>query len=302
MTDNAHDMVKASLAADSLALGVHWIYDAEKIKSDHGRVDRLLAPPPDSYHPNRKKGEFTHYGDQTLALLASVARAGRFDRELFYRDWQALFDGYDGYMDTATKTTLRNIAVGKGPEACGSASNDLAGAGRISPLVMVLRRDPEALDRAARDQTRMTHQDADTVDAAAFFARLCQACLDNTRPSVAAKQIAETVFPDTPVEMWTLQGLSAADRDSLDAVKRFGQSCHTNEAFSGVVQIIAKYENDPGTGIVEAVMAGGDNAARAGVVAMVLAAYNGMDAAMETWFDELVQKDRILELLDRIPR
>ena len=37
MQDNARAMVLASFAADSLALGVHWIYDASKIANEYGR-------------------------------------------------------------------------------------------------------------------------------------------------------------------------------------------------------------------------------------------------------------------------
>jgi len=72
MTDNRRPMVMASFAADSLALGVHWIYDAAKIKQDFGRVDALRKPLPNSYHPTKEKGEFTHYGDQTFVLLEQI--------------------------------------------------------------------------------------------------------------------------------------------------------------------------------------------------------------------------------------
>ena len=81
MKNKAQAMVLASLAADSLALGAHWIYDTEKIEKDIGRVDRLLAPPEKSYHPTKKRGEFTHYGDQTLLLLESICEKGAFDLE-----------------------------------------------------------------------------------------------------------------------------------------------------------------------------------------------------------------------------
>jgi ADP-ribosylglycohydrolase len=301
MTDNAYDMVKASLAADSLALGAHWIYDAGKIVSDYGRVDRLLAPAEDSYHPTKQAGEFTHYGDQILVLLESIGRSGGFDLEQFFRDWQELFRGYTGYLDTATKATLKHIAAGKGAASCGSLSNDIAGAGRIPPLVLALRHEPDALDKAVRAQTRMTHQDEATVDTAAFFARVCLACLGGKPPTAAIKDIVEDEFANSPVEMWALQGLDAADQDTLTAVTRFGQSCHTSEVFSGVVQIIANYETDPGRAVIEAVMAGGDNAARAVLVAQVLVAYNGMDEHTERWFGDLVEKKRIQALLDRIP-
>ena len=74
MNDKAQAMVLASLAADSLALGAHWIYDTDTLAREIGRVDRLLAPPQGSYHPTKNRGEFTHYGDQTLLLLESLAK------------------------------------------------------------------------------------------------------------------------------------------------------------------------------------------------------------------------------------
>jgi ADP-ribosylglycohydrolase len=299
-TDKAKDMVRAVLAADSLSLGVHWIYDAQKIVADHGRVDTLLAPGTGSYHSTKNKGEFTHYGDQIFTLLRSVAEGG-YDTDLFFRDWQAMFAAYEGYMDSATRSTLKKIAQGRGPSECGSASNDMAGAGRVSPVVCSLRDAPGRLVRAVRAQTRMTHNDADTVDTAEFLARVCLACLEGTPPAEAMEGIVQDYFENTPVEMWTSQGLDAVDQDSLNAVKRFGQSCHTSEVLSGAVQIIASHEKDLGGALVASVMAGGDNAARAAVVAQVLAAYNGLDGQTAGWFNGVVRKDEINSLLDRIP-
>lgn len=301
MKTKAQDMVRASLAADSLALGVHWIYDAGRIEADYGRVETLRAPARDSYHPTKKAGEFTHYGDQVFALLASIAGAGGYDIETFFRDWQSLFGDYSGYMDTATKATLKMIAKGRGPGECGSGSGDMAGASRISPLVLALRGDRKRLIAAVREQTRMTHNDDPTVDTAEFLARVCLACLDGERPSEALAGIARTRFKASPVKMWVMQGLNAADQDSVSAVMRFGQSCGTAEVLSGAVQIIAAHEQDLGDALVASVMAGGDNAARALVVAQVLAAYGGMDPAAAGWFDALVRRDEINALIDRIP-
>ncbi|NOQ46583.1 MAG: ADP-ribosylglycohydrolase family protein, partial [Desulfobulbaceae bacterium] len=101
MKKNAQAMVLASFAADSLALSAHWIYETDQIDKKIGRVDRLLKPLPDSYHPNRDKGEFTHYGDQALVLLESVAENKGFVLEKFRASWQKLFAAYDGYVDKA---------------------------------------------------------------------------------------------------------------------------------------------------------------------------------------------------------
>jgi hypothetical protein len=79
MQDKAEAMILASFAADSLALGVHWIYDIGEIDRKFGRVEGMLKPLENSYHATKDLGEFTHYGDQTLALLESIVASSRFD-------------------------------------------------------------------------------------------------------------------------------------------------------------------------------------------------------------------------------
>lgn len=300
MKEKAQAMVMASLAADSLALGVHWIYDAMKIKSDHGLVDHLLAPKQDSYHPTKKKGAFTHYGDQTLVLLESVAASGGFDLSDFFMRWQELFKDYDGYLDMATKATLRKISLGKSPNCCGSDSDDIAVASRIAPLILSLRDNPDQLVAAARAQTMMTHQDLTTMDCSEFFSLVALECLKGTPPSQAVQKIAQEEFSDSPIALWTRQGIEARDEESVPAVIRFGQSCHTTDAFPGIIQIIAKYEGDLAQGVMQAVMAGGDNAARASITAMILAAHQGVDSKTREWFQGLMKNETISQFLDKI--
>lgn len=165
-------MVLASFVADSLALGAHWIYSTDKLKQDYGRVDRLLRPPPDSYHPTKDEGEFTHYGDQTFVLLQSVASQKRFDPDDYSLRWKDLFKDYNGYYDQATKATLENLASGASPVSAGSSSNDLSGASRIAPLVFCYRDDVETLVEVSRTQTGMTHNARVVMDCAEFLARV----------------------------------------------------------------------------------------------------------------------------------
>ena len=83
MSDRATAMILAMFAADSLALGAHWIYDTDLIDKRFGRVERYLKPDKNSYHEARALGEFTHYGDQTLCLLASLAENNGFSLQAF---------------------------------------------------------------------------------------------------------------------------------------------------------------------------------------------------------------------------
>lgn len=300
MTDNRRSMVLSSFAADSLALGAHWIYDTGKIQKVLGRIDALRKPLPDSYHPTKDKGEFTHYGDQTLVLLESMASKRGFDLSDFSKKWQDLFKTYRGYFDQATKQTLQNLAQGKTVEEVGSSSTDLSGAARIAPLVFLYHKDPETLVTAAREQTRMTHNHPLVLDSAEFFARVCCEVLDGTSPTQAMTEVADRWFKGSPLFSWVKEGIDSAGEDSVSAIARFGQSCHTDEAFPGVVHLIAKHEKDLKEALVQAVMAGGDNAGRGMMVGMVLGAHVGDSGLPKEWGTGLQRRNHILKLLEQL--
>lgn len=300
--DNRRAMVLASFAADSLALGAHWIYGAEKVKKVFGRVDTLRKPLPDSYHPTKEKGDFTHYGDQTFVLLESVAAQKGFDPGDFSKRWQDMFRTYRGYFDQATKSTLQNLAQGKAVEVAGSPSTDLSGAARIAPLVFVYHKDPETLVKAARAQTQMTHNNPLVIDSAEFFARVCCKVLEGTAPTKAMTEVAAQRFKGFPLAAWLKTGLESSEEDSTPTIARFGQSCHTDEAFPGVVHLIAKYEKDLKEALVQSVMAGGDGAGRGLMVGMVLGAYLGDNSLPKEWVSELKRGADILRLLEKTDR
>lgn len=300
MRDKAEAMVQYSFVADSLALGVHWIYDTIQLAAEHGRIEDFLSPKKNPYHANKEKGGFTHYGDQALILLESVSACNGFDLLDFSRRWQTLFKDYDGYLDGATKGTLENFAKGKGPEHSGSPSSDLAGAARISPLFLCCRDNLDQLITAARSQTEMTHGDPLTVDSAEFFARVAWKTLRGIAPSVAVVEVVEERFSDSLIAEWTEKGLASKSEESVSAILRFGQSCHTSEAFPGVIHLVARYEDELTEALIQAVMAGGDNAARGMMVGMVLGAHLGKEQLPVQWVEGLEKASEIKHLMDKV--
>ena len=301
MNDKAQGMVLASFAGDSLALAAHWIYDTEKIAREFGRVESFITPKPDSYHPTKHKGQFTHYGDQAFVLLQSLAARKTFDLADFAGRWRKLFAAYNGYYDKATKGTLQNFAVGLGPEASASFSNDLGGAARIAPLLFCLRTDPETLAAAARTQTAMTHGDPLTKDAAEFFARAACRILAGDAPAAALAAVAEERFAGTPIDGWVKDGMARKGEESVAAVGIFKRNCYTPSAFPGVVQIVARYETDLKEALIQNVMAGGDSAARGMAVGMLLGAHLGEAAIPAAWLAELERIEEIRGLLGELP-
>lgn len=300
MKDKAMAMVLGSFLGDSLALGVHWIYDVERINREVGRVDKPLKPKPDSFHPSKGRGDFTHYGDQTYVLLESIASRNGFDPSDFSMRWRRLFDGYSGYYDKATRAAMENLLHGKSPEAAGSSSTDLAGASRIAPVVYRYREDLDRLMDAARIQTRMTHNDPLVIDSAEFFSRVAFSVLRGQPPAMAIQQVTSNRFSESPISQWVREGIQSRDTESVAAIGRFGQSCQVDQAFPGVVHLVSKYENDFKEALIQAVMAGGDSAARGMLVGMVLGAYLGEESLPPDWVSSLTRKKDIGDLLDQI--
>jgi len=298
MTSQTRAMVLASFAADAHALGAHWIYDTKRIAREIGRVDTLLKPLPDSFHANKEAGDFTHYGDQTVVLLESLAARGGFHLDDFWQRWQDLFASYGGYLDQATKATLRNIESGKGPEDCGSFSDEMAGAARIAPLVSMYAADPDTLEEAVQAQTRMTHNNPVVIQSAVFFARTARRVLEGMSPS-AAMEAEAGGFPNSPIARWVGEGIRSRENDSIEVIRRFGQTCHSEQAFPSAVHIIARHENDLKEALVQSVMAGGDSAGRGLLIGMVLGAHLGEEAIPNEWLEGLKKGAVIRAALNR---
>ena len=67
-----------------------------------------------------------------------------------------------------------------------------------------------------------------------------------------------------------------------------------------MVHLIAKYENNLEEALIQAVMAGGDSAARGMLVGMVLGAHLGPESLPEKWVSELAKRREIEALLEGI--
>jgi len=300
MNAKSQAMVLASFAADALSLGVHWIYNTNVIDKKWGPVENYLKPERPTYHPTKDLGDFTHYGDQTMVLLESVAAGSGFSLEHFANSWQDFFKAYEGYFDGATKETLDNFTAEKDITAVGSESEDLAGAARIAPLVYCYRQDAEKLIESVRSQTALTHNHREVVDSAEFFARVAWNVLHGQAPVAALKQVLNDGFDRKPYAKWVDDGLKSVDKDTRQTMLDFGQMCEIEAAFPCVIHLIARYEANLSRALIENAMAGGDSAGRGLVAGMILGAHLGLEAIPPRWLTELKAYTRIVAAMDRI--
>jgi len=288
--------VFASFLGDAHALTAHWIYDTAKIGALLSPLHGLEAPKAEAagYHPGREAGSFTHYGDQTLVLLQSIAAKSAYDPDDFATRWRALWEGYTGYVDKATRETLANLKGGASPWNAASPSTEMAGASRISPLLLAPElREEEALARAARRQTALTHGDPIVADAAEFFARVTHRVLagGNLRETLAA--VAAHPYPHLPATAWLAEAEDTLGLSPSAAIADLGQACSIADAFPATLYLLLKFPCDLAGALKANTMAGGDSAARGLVVGMVLGAANGMGAIPLVWLEKLRSRDEV---------
>jgi ADP-ribosylglycohydrolase len=303
MTDPS-DIMLGSLVGDALALGPHWVYDQNVIRQRLGRVQTYQAPLT-AYHVGKSAGDATHYGDQTLVLLRSIAEAGRFDLARFAVDWRAFWgdSANRSYRDGATRSTLAHLQAGADIHDAGSASQDISGAVRIAPLFLLKWQDDDALVAAARAQTAFTHREPAAVEAAEFFTRVTLAV---RRGKSMRESIEETMAIggwEGLLEDWLDNAIESAASTESDAAElhRHGLLCHTEDAFPGICHLLLRHPQDPFTALVENVCAGGDSAARGMILGLVYGACIPVSTWPAEWLDGLYARAETIRLIQKLP-
>ena len=288
-----------SLVADALSLGAHWIYSQREIADKFGTITGY-SDPATSYHPGKQAGDFTHYGDQTMVLLHSLALHGRFDLASFANEWRAFWESPEtqSYRDGATKATLANLRSGLPPAQAASPSNDIAGAARIAPLFLLKWKSNDDLIAAARAQTSFTHGDPAVVDTAEFFARVTLA----VQEGAAIADALRAAVSNTMQEEWLEAALASSTSETSDskAAKTHGLTCHVPDAFPAVCHLLLRHPDDLLAALTTNVMAGGDNAARGMIIGMVHGAKPNIKPLPEHWLKGLRASGEIQQLIGTI--
>ncbi len=333
------------IVGDALCLGSHYEYDAQKIYAAYGDkpIEKFMSPGEmmggsthgigwgeRNYHPGKKAGGTTDYGDYNILVLEHLASSnapeGAFDVQALLPHWMNRFEhGWGSWICTMTKETYAQVKQNMPVQYLGGHSNAMA----IRHLAAHAYYDNEEAIADTARKVMFTHKNEEALSGGEFFARVTHRVINGEKPSEAIENVAVTM--SSFIQGKVAQGIEKA-KESMDSNSalskeqfaddlaitsmarlwdvgrsepiRVGKASPTEGTLPGAIYFILKYqdeENGLNRALQANAMVGGDNASRSIAIGMVLGAYRGASALRESWLESLTQYQYIESLLNELP-
>jgi len=348
-TINKHDAIKGaffgSIVGDALCLGSHYEYDAQKIYQAYGEkpIEKFMSPGEmmggsthgigwgeRNYHPGKKAGGTTDYGDYNILVLEHLAAISdekrAFSVARLIPHWMNRFEnGWGSWICTMTKETYAQVKRNIPLEQLGGISNAMAI--RHVAAYGYYDSEDEIVDVARKSM--FTHKSEEALSGGEFFARVTHRVIQGETPLDAIESVA--VQMNTFIQSKVAQAISKVKevKDETSALSkekfaddlaitsmarlwdigrsepiRVGKASPTEGTLPGAIYFILKYADEE-DGLNRALqanaMVGGDNASRSIAIGMVLGAYKGVDAIRSEWLESLDQYTYCNDLLQKLP-
>ncbi len=314
MITQPHALLGA-LAADAVAMPVHWYYDRTALVRDYGQVRSYLAPKNphadsilwrSTYTPLNARGDILHdqarfwgqrgvhyhqflgAGENTLnyqlaaRLHAQTRQSGRYDADAWlaeYIDFMLTPGRHrDTYVEEYHREFFTNYARGRKPRACGVADVHIGGLTAVPALFDALADTSADVAAAVQEHVALTHRDPGVLRAADALARILTAVRAGEPLRAAILAQASDWISAAKVAAWS------KETDDVVVGRRLSPACYIPDAFPAALYLAWKYADDFGAGICANAQVGGDSCHRGAVVGALLGQANGVPAA---WRDGL---------------
>ncbi|MEC7287144.1 MAG: ADP-ribosylglycohydrolase family protein [Verrucomicrobiota bacterium] len=309
-----------SLAADALAMPVHWYYDTQKLDRDYGRLTSYVAPQnPHSdsilwrsrYIPRNARGNILHdqikywgqreihyhqflaAGENTInyqlgkELYLTILEYGVYDSDKWLERYiECMLDGgwhKDTYLEEYHRAFFDNYAKGLAPIDCGIDDLHIGGLSHVPCLLSGL--------------TEIGVVDLD--EQLLLVEKHVRLTHRNQHVSDAAAAMTHILYSlregldlrkalDSHAKPWASSGqfdtwTHFSDRTVIG--RQLTMACYLPESFTASLYLCWKYAEDFSAGIIANAYCGGDNCHRGAVVGALLGAANG---APKKWIQGLI--------------
>ena len=195
-----------AMVGDALCLGSHYEYDAQKIYEAYGRkpIEKFMSPGEmmggqthgigwgeRNYHPGKKAGGSTDYGDYNVLVLehlASIANPPRaFSVAAIIPHWMNRFEnGWGSWICTMTKETYSQVKRNAPVASLGGISNAMA----IRHVAAYAYYDTEEELADVARKAMFTHRSEEALSGGEFFSRVTYRVINGEKPADAIENVA----------------------------------------------------------------------------------------------------------------
>ncbi len=276
--------ILGALIADSASLGLHWLYDPERIAQiaqTRGLV--FLQPDANDYagvsgyfaHGGKTAGDASAYGELCLLMLKHLAQHGEFDRVAYQTEYRNHFGpggAYTGYVDSPTRLTLQKLLPlnpEQFPQISGVDDDQFAALAALPAAIAVHQGSVEALQDKLEKIVRLTNDNATAVAAVRYLGSVLMAVCQGEPVQTALSRCLS--HADQIVQEPVADALQVGSLDTLAVAKRFGSACHVLQGVPVIAHIL-QHAGDYATAIEENIRAGGDSCGRSIMLGAIAAA------------------------------
>ncbi|KAG6620404.1 ADP-ribosylation/Crystallin J1 [Phytophthora cinnamomi] len=298
--------VTGGFVADAATMGLHWIYDGDKMKQlaeARGEVGPEFYEPPSCPFYSYESGALSPYGAEILPLLENVAARGEFVAEEFATMSYRTAKAYTGYLNGVFKEMVAKGDTGKKYPELASPSKDFHGGIKAPVLVARYFEDMPLLLQKTREAVRVHEIGREAENAAVATALLIQQVVEGASVADAISALTSNEAVDADTRASIQQAIDAVKAknfpDATAAIAHFGKACPLPGVLQGSVFVLLT-----SGGYVEAlranILAGGDSCSRAIVIGAVTAAAQGGDAIPAEWKQKTKDYAQVQALSEKI--
>lgn len=273
-----------ALIADAATLGLHWIYDPERIAKVAGQKPAFTPIDPANFegvpayfaHGARSDGDLSQYGETLALAIHHLQEHGGFDATLYQDAFVARFGAggaYSGYIDRPTRGTLENIANDQ--RAPSGIDDDQHPALATLPAIVARYRNTASFHQHVKTAVHVTNVNEAADHYALIFADLLVDVLSGTNLSDALKTAATK-------EPLLQAALDTDETNSTTYGQTTGRACHLHEGMPLAFHILSNTTTYKDA--IEAnILAGGDNCGRALIIGSLAGAAYGLASIPLEW-------------------
>lgn len=283
--------VVGGFVSDAATMGLHWIYDDEKLAglvAQKPSGPEFFTPPSCPFY-NYESGALSPYGDEVLPLLQDVATRGEFDPVEFGQVSYLAAKAYTGRLNHIFKELVVKGDAGLKYPDLASESKDLQGATKVPVLLARYIDAPTDVLLEKVVQATKVHQIGQEAEEAAVAAALL---LQQVVQGVSVKDAIATLPANNKIGATTRTQIQQVIDDvsakkfvsAIAAVATYGKSCSLPGVLQGSLFVLLTSDN-----YVDAVRAnmaaGGDNCSRSIIIGAIsaAAAAPGSDPVPAEW-------------------